>query len=103
MARKKKYPDGKPMLGVGALNDINPQNNNFVSELSTLVKADPEILAKQELMELLNLALFRANEGQEIKTVAKDLDRELAAYLEKNSFQAPVGIQKLRKTLQTYY
>lgn len=103
MARKKKYPAGKPMLGVGALNDINPQNNNFVNELRNLINKAPEILANQELMKYLNLALFRANEGQEIKTVAKGLDQELAAYLAKNNFRAPVGLQKLRQAVQTYY
>lgn len=103
MARKKKYPEGQPMLGVGALNDINPQNRNFVNDLKKFVKQEPAILTSHSLVQLLNVALFKANEGEAVKSVAQELDHKLAAYVAQNPLQAPSGLQKLRQTLQTYY
>lgn len=43
MVRKKKFPKGKPMLGVGALNDLAPKNNNFVIGIRSLIDANPEV------------------------------------------------------------
>lgn len=102
MARKKKYPEGKPMLGVGALNDLNPKNNNFVIEIRGLINSNPQVLADPNLMGFLRLALFRANAGENISNVAKELDDELSDYLVKNNFQAPAGVRKLQAALKPY-
>lgn len=99
---KKKFPEGKPMLGVGALNDLNPKNNNFVIEIRTLINDNPDVMANSDVMGFLKLALFRANAGENINEVAKELDDELSGYLVKNNFKAPAGVRKLQEALKHY-
>lgn len=99
---KKKFPEGKPMLGVGALNDLNPQNNNFVIEIRTLINDNPDVMANSDVMGFLKLALFRANAGENINEVAKELDDELSGYLVKNNFKAPAGVRELQEALKHY-
>lgn len=79
MVRKKKFPKGKPMLGVGALNDLAPKNNNFVIGIKSLIDANPDVMAKLTIMKSLELALFRANAGEPVAEIAKMLDDELSA------------------------
>lgn len=102
MARKKKFPEGKPMLGVGALNDLKPENNNFVIEIRSLIAANPDVMTSPAIMQFLELALFRANAGENINEVAKMLDDELSGYLVNNSFKAPLGVRKLQEALKHY-
>lgn len=102
MARKKKFPKGKSMIGVGVLNELKPQNDNFVIKIRSLIDANPEVMANQTIMKFLELALFRANEGEPVNEVAKTLDDELSGYLVKNNFKAPQGIQELQTELKHY-
>ena len=102
MARKKKFPKGKSMIGVGALNELRPQNDNFVIKVRSLIDANPEVMANQTIMKFLELALFRANEGEPVNEVAKTLDDELSGYLVKNNFKAPKGVQELQAELKHY-
>lgn len=103
MARKKKFPEGKPMLGIGALNDLNPKNNDFIIKIRTLINDDPDVMANVEVMKFLKLALFRASAGENVSEVAKELDDELSGYLVKNSFNAPAGVKKLQEDLKLLY
>lgn len=102
MARKKKFPKGKSMIGVGALNELKPQNDNFVIKIRSLIDDNPEVMANQTIMKFLELALFRASEGEPINEVAKTLDDELSGYLVKNSFKAPQGVRELQEELKHY-
>ncbi|RVU70884.1 MULTISPECIES: bacteriocin immunity protein [Lactobacillus] len=99
---KRKYPEGKPMLGVGVLNDLSPKNNDFVIKIRSLINANPEVVANPDVMKFLKLALFRTSSGEPVTEVAKALDDELSGYLLKNHFKASVGVRKLQEELKFY-
>lgn len=103
MARKKKYPEGKPMLDVGALNDLNPKNSDFVREISALIKENEAVLVSPELRSYLQLAIYQAKADEEVEEIAKKLADELARYSVKNNFQVPAGVRKLQAALKNYY
>ncbi len=103
MARKKKFPEGKPMLDVGALNDLNPKNGDFVREISSLVNANEALLVSPQLRSYVLLALYQAKANEDVASVAKKLTDELAGYSVRNNFQVPAGVRKLQAALKEYY
>lgn len=102
MTSKKKYPEGTPMLGVGALNDLDPQNIKFIKEIVGLVNGQPAILLDPQLMTYLRLAVFTAKAGDDVQAIAQKLNAEMKDYLVQHQFQGPVGLKQLQAAVKTY-
>lgn len=102
MAGKKKYPEGQPMLGVGALNDLDPLNINFIKKIVGLTNARPAVLADPQLMTYLRLAVFTAKAGEDVSAIAKKLEGEINNYLVQRNFHSPAGLKEIQAAIKNY-